>query len=149
MKIKTYTFLSIALLGILFAPFASAKSISELKIKVLSNETINASCRQPAGYDPLRGCYIQEILRGQNPTYTIYLNKDIPLKVFEYTLLYEIGHFFIYDFSDDELKAGINPTPDKIKNASLRGTAAENFVSWFLGGNVTPAQSAFFRNLIK
>ena len=89
---KKIIFLSLVL-SFLIVPFAQAKSISDLKI--VYSDNINQKCRaSESGYEQVRGCYIQEVIANQNPTFTIYLLKGLPKEVMNYVFLYSFGRFW-------------------------------------------------------
>jgi hypothetical protein len=142
------TLLIIGLVSVvLFPAAASAKNISELKIFL--SDDINKDCKQPDGYDPIRACYHQELYLGDiKPAYKIYISKNLPSQVFGYVLLREIGHFYTYEITGNELKELFNPTPDKLASMSVRQIAADNFVTWFFGGYVPPKQAEYFKKVL-
>ncbi len=99
---KTTIFLLMGLL--LFIPSQSfAKDFSRLQVKFSTD--INKDCSLSSGYDPVWGCYIQELLPGDAfPKPKIFIRSDLPSTLLPYVFLHEFGHFLIYDESEEELK---------------------------------------------
>lgn len=140
--IRTKLLTTILFLGVLgVIPFAHAKDFSVLKVSF--SDDINKDCGQPAGYDPVRACFLSWSTQ-------IIIRKGLPKKVVEYVFLHEVGHYLVSDYSDEQLKAlnVFNPLPDKLKNTSIRNVAAEQFVTWFWGGDVGKVQGDFFTKLL-
>lgn len=119
---------------------ASAKNISELKISV--SQDINKDCKQPDGYDPVRGCYI-------NSAKQIFIRDGLPKELVSYVLIRELGHYFTADISDDRLSEVFNPLPLRLQFTSLREVVADEFVTWFFGGYTKPIQDNFFKEILK
>jgi len=145
---KRVIFLSLVLL-FLIVPSIQAKSISDLKI--VYSDNINQKCgASESGYEQVRGCYVQEILAGQNPTFTIYLLKELPKEVMSYVFLYSFGHFLMYNLSEEEIKNVFHPTPEKLQSVEngVKNYAAERFITWFYKGNIGNIQDNFFEKIL-
>lgn len=145
---KKIIFLSLVL-SFFIIPLVQAKSISDLKV-VYSDDT-NHKCKvSESAYEQVRGCYIQEIIGNQDPTFTIYLNKNLPKEVINYVFLYTFGHFLIYNLSEEEIKNVFHPAPEKLQAVgnSIRNYGAERFITWFYKGNVGNIQDAFFKKIL-
>ncbi|MEK7553276.1 MAG: hypothetical protein AAB504_01120 [Patescibacteria group bacterium] len=145
---KKIIFLSLVL-SFLIVPFAQAKSISDLKI--VYSDNINQKCRaSESGYEQVRGCYIQEVIANQNPTFTIYLLKGLPKEVMNYVFLYSFGRFLVSNLSEEELKNNFHPAPEKLGviGNDIKAYAAERFITWFYKGNVGEIQDNFFKKIL-
>ena len=145
---KKIAFLLIAL-SFLVVPLVQAKSISDLKI--IYSDDINQKCGvSESGYEQVRSCYVQELLPGQNPTFTIYLLKGLPKDVMNYAFLNSFGHFLMYNLSEDEVKNVFHPAPEKLQAVgnNIKSYAAERFITWFYKGNVGNIQDNFFKKIL-
>jgi hypothetical protein len=129
-----------ALLLISTFNIVSAKSIGELRVSI--SQDINKDCKQPDGYDPVRGCYI-------NSAKQIFIRDGLPKEVLPYILIREMGHYFTVDVSDERLNEVFNPLPLKLQCSSLREVVADEFATWFFGGYAKPIQDKFFREILK
>lgn len=131
-KISLFVF-ALALTSLVGAQSAFAKSLKDIKIVYPSD--INAACGASAGFDQVRGCYIQRIDPGVAPTYTIYLNKTLPQQVRDYVFLYSVGQFLIYDMNTVDLQTVFHPSPEKLAlvGGNLHAYVSEQFVTWFYG----------------
>lgn len=127
---------TVLILALVLPAFASAKDLSSLKVGF--SPDINASCYQPSGYDPVRGCYIADENR-------IVIRLDLPEQLLPYVFLRLLGHYVIYGVSDDILQGIFRPAPDKARMTSIRELAADEFSIWILGGSVSREQDRFFK----
>lgn len=137
---KLFFLLSFVLISS-FPIYSEAKNLSALKgIHLASYDEINHLCYQPEGYDPVSGCYF--------PQDGITIRNDLPIERFKWVFWHEIGHFFLYDVSDDELKIIFNPTPQKLSATIISEIAADTFALWMIGGKVPDRQRDLFIRLL-
>ncbi len=130
---KKEVFLIVFATLLFIVPAAQAKSLADLKVVYPAD--INKACGASAGYDAVRGCYVQRVDPGVAPTYTIYLNSTLPQQVRDYVFLYSVGQFLTYDMNNQELSAVFHPSPEKfaLLGNNLHAYASEQFVTWFYG----------------
>ena len=110
---------------------AQAKSLGDLKIVYPAD--VNKVCGASAGFDEIRGCYVQRVDQGKAPTYTIYLNSTLPPQVRDYVFLYSVGQFLTYETTDQQLRAVFHPSPEKLSlvGNNMHAYVSEQFVTWF------------------
>lgn len=117
------------------------KNVRALTVRAVPYEQINTKCRQPEGYDPLRGCY-------HNDTREIFLNDSLPIALLTFVFFHEVGHFFMENMTEKEYAQIFKATPAKIATVAYQEIAADSFALWMLKGRVPPRHDKFFKKLL-
>mgnify|MGYP001607478202 CR=1 FL=1 len=136
-----------------WATAAPALAADLSKVKVKFSDNINKDCFNFEGYDPVWGCFKNDFVAWPGhpdlrPDPTIYIKRDIPSALLPYVFLSNLSLYLTVNYSDQELAMIFNPVPTGNKTYDLRKSAANSFVTWVLGGKITPTKANFFREAL-
>ncbi len=149
MNTNIYRTVFICVASLCLTQSAHAADFSRLQVKL--SGAINQDCLKVEGYDPVWGCFRTEFVAQGNEQAllarpVIYISSGLPLQLLPYVFMQNVGQFVLANYSDQELTAVFNPAPQVKDTVGIRTSAANSFALWALGGQITPAKIAFFKN---
>lgn len=133
------------IVAILFPQFVSARSLSELEIRIVKNEKVLAKkCGHKINEkETLEGCFDPKKDR-------VWIRADMSAHDFAFTLQHEIAHYHMEGIKAGDLALFAKAEKEGNGWRDAEELAADHFSMWvFAPTEVSPQERVFFENLVR